>query len=92
MFSMTFFNWSNETDSPNVSKWLWIYVLITVFFTALTIGLWYYIVIFRPARQGKRVDEENWKEKPSRSKRILPKLEETFRNIIPNLVHPILKR
>ncbi|KAF2120362.1 hypothetical protein BDV96DRAFT_567110 [Lophiotrema nucula] len=59
MFSMTFFNWSNEPGSPMVSTYLWIYVLITVVFTALTIGLWYYIVIFRPSRQRIMADEED---------------------------------
>ena len=56
---MTFFNWSNEPDSPTVSEYIWIYVLITVIFTALTIGLWYYIVIVRPSRQKIGVNEEN---------------------------------
>ncbi|KAF2477888.1 uncharacterized protein BDR25DRAFT_250230 [Lindgomyces ingoldianus] len=55
MFSMTFFNWSNQPGTQTVSTYLWVYVLITISFTALTIGLWYYIVVFRHSR-GKRKD------------------------------------
>ncbi|KAF4634377.1 hypothetical protein G7Y89_g3742 [Cudoniella acicularis] len=39
VFSMTFFNWSNSEGSV-VSKHVWIYVVVTVFFTLLTIGSW----------------------------------------------------
>ncbi|KAF2265257.1 hypothetical protein CC78DRAFT_616160 [Lojkania enalia] len=58
MFSMTFFNWSNDAGTPIVSTYLWIYVLITVFFTALTIGLWYYVVIWRPSHKRMRDEED----------------------------------
>ncbi|KAF2177163.1 hypothetical protein K469DRAFT_380510 [Zopfia rhizophila CBS 207.26] len=52
MFSMTFFNWSNDPGTSVVSSYLWIYVLMTVLCTALTLGLWYYIVILRPKGRG----------------------------------------
>jgi uncharacterized membrane protein SpoIIM required for sporulation len=54
---MTFFNWSNDPGSPTVSMYLWIYIVMTVLFTSLTVGLWYYIVVFRPSR-GKVKDDE----------------------------------
>jgi len=63
---MTFFNWSSGKGSP-VETTIWIYVLITVCFTALTIGLWWYIVIFRPSRM-KKLDEEEMEEISEKSK------------------------
>ncbi|KAF2635192.1 hypothetical protein P280DRAFT_523289 [Massarina eburnea CBS 473.64] len=59
MFSMTFFNWSDDPESTYVSKYLWIYILITVMFTALTIGVWYYVVVLRPKKQRNNKDEED---------------------------------
>jgi hypothetical protein len=54
---MTFFNWSGDGGKATVSKYLWIYVVVTVTFTAITVGLWYFFVLFR--RSGlKKKDEE----------------------------------
>ncbi|CZR52311.1 uncharacterized protein PAC_02188 [Phialocephala subalpina] len=57
VFSMTFFNWSNS-DGSIVSGYIWIYVLVTVLFTLLTIGCWWYFVIYRPSRRRKVTSEE----------------------------------
>lgn len=46
VFSMTFFDWSGDGKSQ-VSSYLWIYIVVTVFFTAITIGMWYFFVIYR---------------------------------------------
>ncbi|KAF2003563.1 hypothetical protein P154DRAFT_573160 [Amniculicola lignicola CBS 123094] len=54
MFSMTFFNWSSDPGSPTVSAYLWVYVLMTVLSTSLTIGLWYYVVVYRVKRAQKK--------------------------------------
>jgi hypothetical protein len=57
MFSMTFFNWPEKPGGgPVVSTFIWIYFLITAIFTALTLAIWYYVVIYRPKK--KRKDEE----------------------------------
>jgi hypothetical protein len=51
VFSMTFFDWSDSSGGARVSSYLWIYVAVTVFFTAITIGLWYYFIIYRRMRR-----------------------------------------
>jgi hypothetical protein len=48
---MTFFDWSGSNGSNMVSKYLWIYVVVTTFFTVLTFGLWYYFAVFRRSRR-----------------------------------------
>ncbi|GAB1316369.1 hypothetical protein MFIFM68171_06579 [Madurella fahalii] len=49
MFSMSFFNWTPDSggDSPIVSGKIWIYFVITVFFTLLTIYLFWYFILSR---------------------------------------------
>lgn len=42
---MTFFDWSSL--NPEVSYYVLVYVVITVAFTLLTIGMWWYFVIYR---------------------------------------------
>jgi hypothetical protein len=55
---MTFFDWFGAGGTTRISSYLWIYVVVTVFFTTVTIGLWYYFVIAR--RSGRKLsDEEN---------------------------------
>jgi len=46
---MTFFDWSDKDGKTRVSGYIWIYVVVTVFFTVLTLGLWYFFVIVRRA-------------------------------------------
>jgi len=55
---MTFFDWNDDKGKALVSKYLWIYVVVTVFFTAITIGLWYFFVMFRRSRPVKSDEEE----------------------------------
>lgn len=47
---MTFFDWKSDSGGVVVSKYVWIYVLIAVLLTLLTVGSWYYFSIFRPKR------------------------------------------
>ncbi|KAH3919719.1 hypothetical protein HBH56_017900 [Parastagonospora nodorum] len=58
VFSMTFFDWNDDKGKALVSKYLWIYVVVTVFFTAITIGLWYFFVMFRRSGPVKSDEEE----------------------------------
>jgi hypothetical protein len=51
MFSMTFFNWnssSSESDDHSVvSGSIWIYFLVTVVFTLVTLMLFWYFILSR---------------------------------------------
>ncbi|ETS88087.1 hypothetical protein PFICI_01915 [Pestalotiopsis fici W106-1] len=58
MFSMTFFNWSNDGGEPIVSEYFWVYVVVTVACTLLTVGLWYYFNISRRSLRKSRDVEE----------------------------------
>ncbi|KAI1179870.1 hypothetical protein F4777DRAFT_402603 [Nemania sp. FL0916] len=51
VFSMTFFDWSNN-GQPAISKYFWIYVVIAALVTLLTLGLWYHFNTIR--RKGTR--------------------------------------
>jgi hypothetical protein len=44
---MTFFDWSGSKGDGHVSSYLWIYIVVTAFFTAGTMGMWYFVVIYR---------------------------------------------
>lgn len=55
---MTFFDWNGNDGKTLVSNYLWIYVVVTVFFTAITVGLWYFFIIFRRSRPVKRDEVE----------------------------------
>ncbi|KAH7163590.1 hypothetical protein B0J13DRAFT_538875 [Dactylonectria estremocensis] len=57
VFSMTFFDWNSEGGGVVVSGYVWVYALVAVILTLLTMGAWYYFAIFRPRRRG-----QNWKE------------------------------
>jgi heme/copper-type cytochrome/quinol oxidase subunit 2 len=57
VFSMTFFDWSGSDGKTQVSSYLWVYIVVTVVFTALTIGLWYYFVIHRRTSR-KPIEEQ----------------------------------
>ncbi|KAH8802628.1 hypothetical protein F5884DRAFT_802481 [Xylogone sp. PMI_703] len=56
VFSMTFFNWNQE--SAVISSYIWIYITLAFFFTVLTIGSWWYFVVYRPSRSRKLTEEE----------------------------------
>ncbi|KAI1655239.1 hypothetical protein F4813DRAFT_368192 [Daldinia decipiens] len=44
VFSMQFFNWFPGDDGNTmVSRYFWIYVLVTIAMTLLTLGVWYYV-------------------------------------------------
>ncbi|KAJ1333051.1 magnesium transporter [Microdochium nivale] len=47
MFSTSFFNWRDGDSQPTFSSYLWVYIVITVVCTMLTVGLWYYFNVFR---------------------------------------------
>ena len=54
---MTFFDWFDDKGNARVSSYLWIYVVVTVFFTGITVGLWYFFVVYRSSARSM-VDEE----------------------------------
>jgi heme/copper-type cytochrome/quinol oxidase subunit 2 len=65
---MTFFNWNADTGNARVSSYLWIYIVVTVIFTGVTIGLWYFFVVYRRPIS-IAIDEEStvpYKEKVSK--------------------------
>lgn len=58
VFSMTFFDWSDDSapgSKPRVSSYIWIYIVVTAFFTGLTVAAWYYFVIIRRRTQVKQL-------------------------------------
>lgn len=55
---MNFVDWNNDDGNVKVSSYVWIYVLVTVFFTGITIGLWYFFVVYRRINRIAG-DEEN---------------------------------
>jgi hypothetical protein len=55
---MTFFDWFDEDGKTRVSSYVWIYVVVTAVFTAITIGLWYFFVLFRRPRAPKDDEEK----------------------------------
>jgi uncharacterized membrane protein YeiB len=55
---MTFFNWSADSGRARVSSYLWIYVVVTVLFTGVTIGLWYFFVMSRRTGRSKGDEEK----------------------------------
>ncbi|KAF2687628.1 hypothetical protein K458DRAFT_484890 [Lentithecium fluviatile CBS 122367] len=50
VFSMTFFDWFTDDGKARVSHYLWVYFLITVVFTCVTVGSWYFFVVHRRKR------------------------------------------
>jgi len=56
---MTFFNWSSDSssDHPTVSGNIWIYFLITVVFTLITLLLFWYFILSRQ-RTRKRPQQD----------------------------------
>lgn len=44
---MTFFDWSDPSGDGHVSRYLWIYIVVTALLTAGTMGMWYFVVVFR---------------------------------------------
>lgn len=59
---MTFFDWSGPNGTPEVSTYVWVYIVITVAFTFLTIGLWWYFVIYRQQPASNEVMDEEGME------------------------------
>ncbi|KAK3374514.1 hypothetical protein B0T24DRAFT_626774 [Lasiosphaeria ovina] len=49
VFSMTFFRWDPE-DGNVVSSYIWIYVVIAAAFTAVTLVLWWYFLVYRASK------------------------------------------
>ena len=54
---MTFFNWK-DSDTSVISRFFWVYVLFTVSSTMLTVGSWWYFVIYRPKQRRKDQAED----------------------------------
>ncbi|KAK0726793.1 hypothetical protein B0T26DRAFT_764059 [Lasiosphaeria miniovina] len=49
VFSMTFFRWDSE-DGNVVPSNIWIYVFIVAAFTAVTVFLWWYFLVYRASK------------------------------------------
>ena len=54
MFSMTFFNWNSDSGGDVVSGSIWIYVLVTVVFTVVTLLLFWYFILSRQRNRRNR--------------------------------------
>jgi hypothetical protein len=51
LFSMTFFNWGGtENGHPFVSRYIWIYFLVTGVSTVITLGLWWFFLVHRQVK------------------------------------------
>ncbi|XXG98843.1 hypothetical protein Hte_005173 [Hypoxylon texense] len=60
IFFMQFFNWMPDGDEHTiVSNYFWIYVLVTVVTTILTLGTWCYFVPWREKRKRYASEEED---------------------------------
>lgn len=70
---MTFFKWDSE-DGSIVSSYIWIYFLITALFTAVTLVLWWYFLVYRATKASVEEDdsEPGWVER--RKERVLGSL------------------
>ena len=53
---MDFVDWNNDDGNVKVSSYVWVYIVVTVVFTAITIGSWYFFVVHR--RQASIVIDE----------------------------------
>ncbi|ORY58784.1 uncharacterized protein BCR38DRAFT_69850 [Pseudomassariella vexata] len=60
VFSMGFFNWLPEDNDSVISRYFWIYVLATVSTTLITLGAWYYFIVWRQKRHRFTSDEEHY--------------------------------
>lgn len=48
---MGFFEWTGSNGSVVVSQYFWIYVILSAGFTALTVGFWWYIGVYRYSKR-----------------------------------------
>ncbi|KUI57290.1 hypothetical protein VP1G_04609 [Cytospora mali] len=54
LFSMSFFDLGPQSGQGKVSSWIWLYFVVTVGFTGVTVSVWYYWTKIRPERLQKR--------------------------------------
>ena len=47
---MTFFDWGSQDGGVVVSSYIWIYFLVTVVFTAMTLAVWWYFLVYRGSK------------------------------------------
>ncbi|KAF5241356.1 hypothetical protein FANTH_9161 [Fusarium anthophilum] len=47
MFSMGFFEWESDDGTVSVFPSFWVYVVLAASFTALTVGAWWYLGVYR---------------------------------------------
>lgn len=50
---MTFFDWHNDSGGARVSSYLWIYVVVTLVFTIITVGAWYFFVVHQKSQRSR---------------------------------------
>jgi hypothetical protein len=58
---MGFFEFSGSNGSVVVSQYFWIYVILSAGFTALTVGFWWYVGVYRYS-QHRHVTSETGKK------------------------------
>lgn len=56
---MTFFDWKTENGGIFVSKYLWIYFVMTILLTGGTVGCWYYVTVYHPKHRRDIEDEKD---------------------------------
>ena len=61
IFSTGFFNWKAAADSTIVSGYIWIFIVIAVSLTTVTVGAWYFAT--RHARNSETAQEESYRLK-----------------------------
>jgi uncharacterized membrane protein YwaF len=60
LFSMSFFTWEPKEGEGVVSPWFWVYVVIAVGLTLITVGLWFFCV--NRSKKGKKNPAKNLRE------------------------------
>jgi hypothetical protein len=56
---MSFFDWNTGSTSPHVSEYFWIYIVLTLCLTGLTVGSWYYVTVYRREHLAKKFDDDD---------------------------------
>lgn len=54
---MGFFEWTGSNGSVVISQYFWIYVILSAGFTALTVGFWWYVGVYRYSKHRQLTSE-----------------------------------
>ncbi|KAF4980777.1 hypothetical protein FZEAL_3291 [Fusarium zealandicum] len=58
VFSMTFFDWGSDGGGAYISSFVWIYVVMTLVMTAITVGGWYFVTVYWPRQLAKEFQDK----------------------------------